>query len=323
MDQLSRIEDNLFFIVGCGRSGTTLLKTILNAHPNVTIPHETFFFNNIAKRLESSSSSLEDKLKLISSRWWIQAMGVTAQGLEESLESREPSPRNLFLALLKETSDQSKTLHYGEKTVAHIQSAEELLSEFPRCRVIQIIRDPRAAFASFKLAKVGTNQVAPLIFDWDRAMKVDEKLAGHERYSTVKFESLILNTEETIKQVCEQLRIPFDKQMLNFHSRSDKGFSAVQDHHKNTTKPIFATGLKKWKSVLSPSHKGLIELHLGEQMAARGYELVGDKVSFPAVRMKVSWFFHEIWKWCVGRPRAQLKKLRARRQNRKQVNLIK
>lgn len=313
MDQLSPIEDNLFFIVGCGRSGTTLLKTILNAHPQVTIPHETFFFYNIAKGFDSSGSSLEEKLNLISSKWWIQSMGVTAQGLERSLESREPTWRNLFLALLKETSGQSDPIYYGEKTVAHIRFAERLLQEFPRCRVIQIIRDPRAAFASFKMAKVGTNQVAPLIHDWKRAMRVDRLLAGHERYSTVKFENLILDSRKTIVQICEQLAIPFEEEMLNFHSRSEEGFAPVQDHHKNTTKPIFTTGLKKWESVLSSSQKGLIERHLGESMSAHGYELVGSSVSFPAARIQLSWFLDWVNKWCVARPRAQFKKLRAKR----------
>ena len=322
MDQLSKIEDNLFFIVGCGRSGTTLLKTILNAHPEVAIPHETFFFNGIAKNQEDSETSFEEKLRLICSKWWIEAMGVNQEGLRESLGAREPTWRNLFLAILRESSNRSEASFYGEKTVAHIQFAEMLLQEFPNCRVIQIIRDPRAAFASFRNAKVGTNQVAPLISDWRRAMTVDQSLHDHPRYSTVSFESLILETEKTIRQVCQQLGIPFDSTMLNYHERSEAGFAAVQDHHKNTTQPIFSTGLNKWETILSAPQKGLIELYLGEKMQEKGYQLTGQTVSLPSLRMKVSWCAHEIWKWCVGRPRAQFKKLRAKLGGNLQANNV-
>jgi hypothetical protein len=318
LDNLTKIEDQLFFIVGCGRSGTTLLKTILNAHPEVSIPHETFFFNDIAQGLPDGGNDddLEKKLNLILSKWWIRTMGVDKEQLRKNLGARNPSWRNLFLSLLESASSHASPKYFGEKTVANIRFAEQLLEMYPKCRVVQIIRDPRAAFLSFKKAKVGTIHVAPLIRDWKFATSVDQSLKDHPRYQSIKFECLIRDTQPTMEKVCCGLEIPFHPQMMKFYERNDKGFSTVQNHHENTMKPIFSSGLDKWKTELSQSQTGMIEHFLGEPMAEYGYEPTGNRVNWPDSRMYFSWWADAVAKWCIRRPRAQMKKLVALRKLR-------
>ncbi len=240
-------------------------------------------------------------------------MGVGQDQLKQNLGARAPSWRNLFLSLLESASDKEAPRYFGEKTVANIRFAEQLLEEYPKCRVVQIVRDPRAAFLSFRSAKVGTNCVAPLIRDWQFAISVDRRLDGHPRYQSIRFEDLITDTEPTMRKVCGRLEIPFHPHMLKFYERAEKGFSSVQEHHANTTKPIFTSGLSKWKSELSANHIGMIEHFLGPVMVENGYELTGARVSWPQFRLLLSSFADGVWKWCVGRPRAQIKRFRALR----------
>lgn len=317
---LEKVANNLFFIVGCGRSGTTLLKTILNAHSKICIPHETFFFNSIANWGESLDvSSKDQKLDRLLSRWWIREMNIPKEELEAYLAHHEPSWQNVLLALLaQQASDQA--VCFGEKTVGHVQYAKEFLSCYPQSRVIQIVRDPRAVLASFRSANVGSSYSARIIADWRRSIRVDKSLQEHERYLRVHFEDLIRNPDTVSQKLCDFLAIPYEPTMLEFHQRKESGFNSEQKHHENTTKKIFSSGLEAWKKKLSPGRIGLVEAILGEEMDALGYKVHGTrKILLPRFRLFLSSVGDFINLQLVRRPREFWRRCRAvKRQNASQ-----
>jgi len=72
------LKKKLFFVVGCGRSGTTLLKSILCSHSDIYLPPETFFFTSISKRYGRVLRGwFGDEIDYIINRWWIRDTGVT------------------------------------------------------------------------------------------------------------------------------------------------------------------------------------------------------------------------------------------------------
>ena len=308
--RFDQVKDRLFFIVGCGRSGTTLLKTILNAHPNVSIPHETFFFNSIARGDIHSEVRPQTRIQKIVSCWWIREMNVTEEGLREALGDRCPTWPNLLVALLCETTDHEAT-RIGEKTVGHLLFVDQLLKLYPSCRVIQIIRDPRAVLASFRSSSVGSSFAAKIIRDWSKAIEVDRQHQTRSRYSRIRFEDLLLDTRGTLEQLCEFLELPFSESMLEFHNRQDKGFSDLQPHHQNTTKKIFTSGIDAWQSKLSRSSVALLEHYLGASMCELGYEVSGDSLEYPKVRFWLSSFADVCHRHLVRRPKELVKRIRA------------
>ncbi len=318
----SAVKNNLFFVVGCGRSGTTLLKTILNAHPQITIPHETFFFNMIVPKGDSDSMSRDQKIDRIVSRWWIKESGVSAQDLNHALADKEASWKNLLIALLAAQASKKEVVCFGEKTVGHLQFSKQLLDTYPGCRIIQIIRDPRAVVASFRSAKVGSNFVAKIAADWQLAYEVDQELADSTRYLRVKFEDLILHSSSTAKEICQFLKLQYNPEMLQFHKRADKGFSREQSHHENTTKEIFTSGLNTWKNKLTKNSLGLIESRLGQPMNDLGYELENVQVWFPDLQLHASALAEIASKYLVRRPMKLLKSLRiASRQSKEEKQI--
>ena len=317
-DRFDAVERQLFFIVGCGRSGSSLLRSILDAHSNISLPHETSFFSRISSgSFGVGDTTLEQKLRVIMDKWWIGDMATSANTITEQLGDHEPSWRNLFMAFLASLPNDPNVNTFGEKTIRHLDYVHQLLDEFPNCRIIQVIRDPRASFASFRRVQVGSNQVSKFVKDWRAAAEVDLTLANHERYLRVKFESLVASPEENSGLICKFLGVEYDPGMMKFHERETAGFSPEQVHHQNTRKPVFQSSVARWKEELSKTQIGLLESFLAEHMQRLDYELTGIKVVAPSFQMAISstleWFSRQF----VRRPRQLLKKLRAKRRQSK------
>ncbi len=309
------IAQRLFFIVGCGRSGTTLLKSMLDAHPGITLPPETFFFSTICRRFSGSNNApLNDKVDYVASRWWIRDAGVSAQDIHAQLQSFDnPGWHEIFLATMAVmTSDKPQEfLAVGERTPAHIADATELLEKFPDCRAIHIVRDPRAVLASYRGVKIGTNQAVAVIREWQGAWKAHQQLADYPRYLLIRYEDLIADSESVLRKVCATLNVPFDDNMLAFHTRADKGFAEEQAHHQSTLKPLFTSSLDKWKEQLPPWQLSLVEAHLQEGMAGHGYELFAAERKPKAWDYMLSDSLDRLHRHAVRRPRQLLKRRRA------------
>jgi len=311
----NEIARRLFFIVGCGRSGTTLLKSMLDAHPGIYLPPETFFFSTIRQRFPGGEkASIESKLLYVAQRWWIRDAGIQEQDLQRELSAfANPGWKELFLATMAAliADAQKQVVAVGEKTPAHISSALELLDEYPDCRIIQIVRDPRGVLSSYRGVKVGTNQAAGVIREWRRAWEKHQQLEGHPRYLQLRYEDLIRDAESELRKVCAILAVPFDPAMLAFHARTDTGFAAEQAHHSSTLKPLFHSSLEAWKAKLSARQIALVETHLAEGMAAFGYDLPERLQLVSSRALMLSESCDLVHRHLVRRPRQIAKRWRA------------
>ncbi len=318
---LHDIEEYLFFIVGCGRSGTTLFRIILDAHPDIFIPPETFFFNQIAGgEFGSGNLSTKNKVDILLNKWWVKDMKVQRSAITELLKDDNETWRNVFLAFIASLSANSGATTYGEKTPGHVQYAQTLLDTFPKCRILFMVRDPRASFASFRKSKVGTGQISSFVKTWSFAATTEQSLNTNPRCMRVQYEDLVTNTEHVMQSVCSFLGLTFEASMMNYHDRDDPDYSPEQSHHKNTLKPIFTSGLNKWKSALTDNQIGLLEHCLGKQMGPLGYELEGHKVSCPKTRLLFSMFKDKLMRAFILKPRQFVRKKRATTRQRKRTN---
>ena len=312
--KFDQVENGMFFVVGCGRSGTTLMKSMLNAHPQIYLPHETSFFTGVSRgSFGTDATTVDEKIELMISKWWLADMRLSKESIRKHLGQQEGSWRNLFIAMMASLANDQAFRCFGEKTVNHVEYADELLNAYPSCRMIQVLRDPRAAFASFRAAPIGSNEVSQFVKDWTMAAEVDERLNANPRYHRVQFEHLILEPERIARSLCEFLKIEFDPGMMEFHKRKEPGYSPEQAHHQNTQKPIFRTGLEKWKNELSIVQVAMLEHYLGDPMRRIGYEMTGARTSFHSVRMAISTCRERLVKNLVRRPRQLLKACRAKK----------
>lgn len=283
-----------FLVVGCARSGTSLLRAMLDSHPDVFMPPETFFFVSIVPRTRiDPRRDPELAADFIASRWWIREMGI---GADQILRAVPAPPRetrswlDLFHGLLiaAATDAGQPTAVLGEKSPRHVQIAEWYLAARPEGRVVQIVRDPRAVLASFRRVEVGTNSAVLVGREWAGAADVHARLADHPRYAVVRYEDLTADGPGEFARIRDFLGLDDAADGLDFHRRSDPGFSAKQAHHETTLRPLTTSRVDAWSDELDVDSVRLLEHVVGDRMARFGYERVTPDGARPPSALSVA-----------------------------------
>jgi hypothetical protein len=275
------MDRKLILIVGCGRSGTTLLRSILNEHNNVCFVSETFFFSTIEKKFPRDINLDNDKfLKNVEKCWWIKDSNIYKRINDFIKQTRYSTREELFYKLVNSAIPDSKATHAGEKTPEHIHILPWLLNTLDGIYVIHIVRDPRSVLNSYRKNKIGSNQAVVVGKEWVSAMKVHEIVKEYQNYFYLRYEDLILEQKNVIAQICQFLQVDYQEKMFEFYKRDDKNFSKEQSHHSNTLKPIFNESLTKWKTELPKKQLKIIEFICREYMSYNNY-----KLTFPNVKL--------------------------------------
>lgn len=282
-DLFESVSSHLFFIVGCGRSGTSLLQSMIGNHPDLAIPGETGFYPLIYEKRRKKFGELENStlmnqaLEPVLAFWRIAELGLDADVVKRSTACAASSWETLFLALLTAFAAKHGVNRVGEKSPHHVRYLHLLSQRFPKARFIHMVRDPRAVALSFAnvASSFGRRYVADACRQWRVAIQAHLRHAdalGADRYRVVRYEDLVVAPERVIRDVCAFLDLDFSQAMLDFHERDEAGFHQRQaSHMANTRKPLFTSSLEKWRSELSPSQIGIVEHLLRREMATMGY----------------------------------------------------
>jgi hypothetical protein len=239
------------FIVGCDRTGTTLLTNILNNHTDICISNQTHFMGHLArpgfrqKMKDFGDLSDDTNVRRLVEFMYAKpfAGGVYWRWLRQNVEPEsllarildsDRSERELFSLLMQIRANGEKIL--GEKTPDHIRYVPSLLEWFPNARIVHTFRDPRAVFVSEYyhrwnqpgLRSFPYKQLRPIkplyaLFillhmnlEWFLAARYHfkYKTSYPAAYYLLKFEDLINDPTNQLKQLCDFLNVPFQDHML-------------------------------------------------------------------------------------------------------------
>lgn len=295
--RLKETADQLFFIVGCGRSGTSLLQAMISSHPVAIIPNETKFYTVIHKHYRRmgelhNERTFDRAIHAVLDCWWIQDLNLNAEEVRALCRAGQKTWETILLALLTLYAEKHHAQRVGEKSPAHLRHLGPLQDRFPQAKFIHVMRDPRAVVLSLVKAPFATSHVGPKIQHWRLAIDTHLKYAdalGPARYMLVKYEDLVRSPEAVLRCVCQFLGLAFSPQMLQHHHRPVRGFGDRQyQHMANTLRPVFTSSIGKWRQELKPSQIALIEYALADGMKLMGYEPSGARTSLPAARIAAS-----------------------------------
>jgi len=274
------------FLLGCARSGTTLLERVVDAHPRIAITPELHWmtdrFRN-GKWMAPEGLVTAELVADLAGHKRFRQLGFSRQEFDGLLEAGEPVAHTTFLNRLFDLYSRKKGKSLvGNKTPAFVQRVTALHDLWPRARIVHLIRDGRDVCLSvlnwnhaYKSAgRYSTWSEDPVVTTalwWERKVRLGRE-AGQELrpglYYEMRYEDLVSNPGETCARLCEFLGVPFDEAMLRFHegrTRTEPGLDA-----KNAWRPI-TPGLRNWRTQMLPDDVERFEAAAGGLLTELGY----------------------------------------------------
>jgi hypothetical protein len=284
------------FIVACGRSGTTLLRAILDSHPDMAVPPETKFIVSLLKRrrrLERDRRVLVEPF-VAHVRWsfGLRDLGLSRTEAEAALDPPPSDTSEAIRRLFARYAARRGKSRYANKTPVHILSIPALAGAFPEARFIHVIRDGRDVALSYLDTDLGPDSLEAAAVRWRRWVgqgRRDGRRLGPGRYLELGYEHLVADPEGATKQVCRFLELAFDPVMLRYFERSEEVLVGIRkpQYFEAIHRPPTA-GLRDWRRDMAPRDATVFALIAGDLLSELGYEVPGSRPRLP-LRARARW----------------------------------
>jgi hypothetical protein len=268
-----------FFVVGAQRSGTTMLRLMLNNHPRLAVPFESGFITVFYARLGdygdlAERSNVERLLKDICQHPKVEKGGLVPDP-DTVLSHRIESYRDLVDAIFTEYARRKGKPRWGDKTPAYITDVDVLWRVLPGCRIIHLVRDGRDVALSLGDLKWGSRHIPRVAEDWRwktvLAHKVGSVLGEH--FLEVRFEDLVLDPERELRRICAFLGEAFDPAVLDYPATAETEMPAdSMQWHRTSTRAPDARKVYLWKQGMAVEDRMIFENVAGSALELFGYE---------------------------------------------------
>lgn len=262
-----------FFIVGSARSGTSLLRLMLNAHPEVAVPSESRFVVEFwAGRDEVRVDDFLEKLANyhLFTNWRLPIEAVRAE-IGDAPSCRYPEAVAAAYRAFAKAHGKSR---WGDKTPRYVEHIPLLAGLFPGARFVHLVRDGRNVALSYANVPFGPKTVARAARLWARRVEAgirDGRALPPGRYLELRYEDLIEDSEAELRALCDFLDLDFDPGMLDHADRaSDVILDRARKYNPLIAQKPVARG-SDWATVMKPSHVMVFEAVAGEVLSSLGY----------------------------------------------------
>jgi Sulfotransferase family len=289
------------FVVGIARSGTTLLRLMLDAHPQLTIPPETHFLPRLFTHFDrwvkegAAGDELRDRaIELITShpRWG--DIDLEPDEVRRRMDGYEPftagdAARSFFEAY----ASQEGKPRWGDKSPPYTWKAKRIQRALPEAHFIHLIRDGRDVALSLSEVSWGPGDVQAAATKW-----VDELTRARHRarrltagtYMELRYEDLVADPEPLLRRIAGFVDLPWDRSMLDYHhGAEDRMKEVVRDfhplgggtitaeerkrQHELVSSPPSSSRVGRWRTEMSPEDREAFERVAGKLLAELGYEV--------------------------------------------------
>jgi hypothetical protein len=271
------------FVAGCGRSGTTLLATMLAARSSLVLapPEAQFLAEGMTlSRREGGGFDLDLLARHVAGSWRYRIWKLPPE-LPAELALRSTQPAELMAgiaAAFAEASSQGPVSHWVDHTPINVAFAPMLLGEFPSAPMIHIVRDPRAIIAS----------VLPL--DWGPAsaregarwwlsmlgLGLAAEAAFPGRVRRVHYESLVREPLATMRELCAWLGLDYEE---GREPAATEVPAYTRSQHALVGRAPDPGRIDAWRSVLDRRQLTTIAHELREAPEMLGYPSAGAPIA--------------------------------------------
>jgi len=275
-----------FFIIGAGRSGTTLLRRILTAHSELHIPPENFELStSIEKFRQYRQLTWSDLVHLIMSLFEFHhefyTFEVSLRPLVNQLLNIPKKKRNLAFILdsfyrYHSVKHGRSILRWGDKTPLNTllpNALELILKVFPDAQFIHIVRNGNDVVSS-ALQHGFFTDITAAANRWVQTVQNARRFthAHADKSIEIRYEDLVSQPEVTIQSVCLFLNVKYEPRMLTSEDLAmNMGDVPFLSEHREVTKPINTSNIGKASDYLSAQDKEILEAIIGRELELFGY----------------------------------------------------
>lgn len=276
------------FIVGSPRSGTTLLRLILDSHPDLAIPPETWFLP-LAKKMEETGDALRERFfrEIVGFPASAPAWGdfqIPADDFHRRLQTVRPFTAadgfRLFYRMYAERFGKSR---WGDKTPMYAHHLRYLQGLLPEARFIHIVRDGRDAAVSLRERWFSPgHDIEIQAAHWRENVAAARREGGGCRYFLeVRFEDLIREPERVVRRICRFLDLPYHPDVHRYTERAPARLEEHRTRYKADGAVLVSREerLRQSASAQRPpdlSKIGIWRRELTREEARRFGEIAGD-----------------------------------------------
>jgi hypothetical protein len=267
-------------ILGVRRSGTTLLRVMLDRHSELAVPDESYFVPQLAdrhlRRVEPDAF-VDDLRRLNTLADW----DVPLFKVRERLVPGMPIGAAIGTVYAVYAEERGKR-RWGDKTPMYMQNLRLLERLFPDARFVHLIRDGRDAALSFLELPRGLvtetwmhpRTAADFAGQWRTEVAAARRLGGRvgDRYLEVRYEQLVSDVDAVLRRICEFAALPYEAQMSDYAGSVDV---SAKPHQQRLTQPP-TEGVRNWRDQMTPDDVAEFERVAGDLLADLGYETSHD-----------------------------------------------
>ena len=281
-------------VVGCPRSGTSLMAVMLDSHAELAVPPETSFIGPVgwlhgdSEVVRRSFFDVVTADRIAVSNW--SDFGLDKDSFWRRLETIEPltvsAGLRAFYALYAESQHKPRC---GEKTPAYVLMMPLIAALLPEAHFIHVIRDPGDTALSWRKTWFAPGQdFSVLGQEWRKHVEAGRRASSLvRRYVEVRFEDLVLHAERELKRVCEFVSLAWDPAMLDYRERGAARIGRLQGRrharghmiereqrtaiHANLIRPPDADRLDVWRREMTTAERRVLEDAAGPLVRELGY----------------------------------------------------
>jgi hypothetical protein len=286
------------FIVGFGHSGSTLLRLMLDAHPQMAIPPETNFLPDLIKGWDEHGS-VDGVIELLTTHRRWGDFNLEADELRARLEATKPldaaAAARCFFGLYADGQGKPR---WGDKSPRYAVNMPLIKRTLPEARFIHLIRDGRdVALSALKGRDPSPEKVEVTARRWKRRLARARRAAERVGvYIEVRYEDLLTDTEAQLRRICEFTELEWDPAVLRYHERAEERLQEMGDalppqdperakgtedrrrsrrmrRHALAAQPPDPDRIAVWRRRMDPDSLAAFEDIAGDELAELGYEL--------------------------------------------------
>ncbi len=271
-------------MIGTQRSGSNLLRLLLNQYPSITAPHPPHILQRFYPLLnvygdlseQTNMRSLTNDVCLLVEKNPVPWTGIVLD--RDKIISRCKS--NNIIQIFREIYDEmARTSHATKwicKSMANVKYAGQFEEQGLNPLYIYLVRDGRDVACSFKKAIVGEKHVYNIAKQWVddqiECLSLKESIP-QDRFFQISYESLINNPEMEMIRLSKFLQVTYDPEIFNFYkSEESKNTSTAGKMWENVARPIFNKNSRKFLTELTSEEILIFESVAGDVLVRLGYE---------------------------------------------------